>query len=67
MRQLRGNETSGCTDEMSCNYDPNASCDDGGCLYLDACGDCGGNGVLGCIDNTACNFDPNATCDTGSA
>ena len=34
MWQLRGNGTSGCTDEMSCNYDPNASCDDGGCLYL---------------------------------
>ena len=60
-----GTDTSGCTDEMSCNYDPNASCDDGGCLYLDACGDCGGNGVIGCIDNTACNFDPNATCDSG--
>ena len=60
-----GTSTSGCMDEMSCNYDPDASCDDGGCLYLDACGDCGGNGVIGCIDNTACNFDPNATCDSG--
>lgn len=60
-----GTSTSGCIDEMSCNYDPAASCDDGSCLYLDECGECGGIGVIGCIDNTACNFDPNATCDSG--
>ena len=40
-----GTGTIGCTDDMACNYDAEADCDDGGCQYLDACGDCGGNGV----------------------
>ena len=61
-----GSQTSGCTDTAACNYDENASCDDGGCLYLDPCGECGGTNVVGCMDNFACNFDPNATCDDGS-
>ena len=55
----------GCTDVTACNYDENATCDDGGCLELDDCGECGGSGVLGCTDFTACNFDPSATCDSG--
>ena len=42
-------------DATACNYDPNATCDDGSCI-----------GLLGCIDATACNYDPNATCDDGS-
>ena len=55
----------GCTDVTACNYDENATCDDGGCLELDDCGECGGSGVLGCTDFMACNFDPSATCDSG--
>lgn len=47
----------GCTDPAACNFDPNASEDDGSCEY----GTCGG-----CTDVWACNFDPNATEDDGS-
>jgi hypothetical protein len=39
----------GCTDENSCNYNPEATCDNGSCLY-DGCGDV-----------NACNYDP--VCD----
>ena len=64
----------GCTDEAACNYDADALVDDGSCLELDACGECGGSGVdtdgdgvcdaeeiAGCQDETACNYDPTAT------
>ena len=64
----------GCTDEAACNYDADALVDDGSCLELDACGECGGSGVdtdgdgvcdaeeiAGCQDETACNYDPAAT------
>jgi gliding motility-associated-like protein len=44
----------GCTNQIACNYDPNANCDDGNCV------------LPGCIDLTACNYDPTAGCDDGS-
>ena len=31
----------GCTDEAACNFDAEALVDDGSCLELDACGECG--------------------------
>ena len=37
----------GCTDEIACNYDPNASMDDGSCDYLSC---------AGCTDTCACNY-----------
>ena len=37
---------SGCTDEEACNYSPDANQDDGSCLYIDECGECGGEGIL---------------------
>jgi hypothetical protein len=40
--------TLGCTDPFASNYDPNATIDDGSCLYP------------GCMDPLAINFDPNA-------
>ena len=43
----------GCTDEEACNYAPLVGLDDGSCLYLDACGVCGGPGEVydcGCAD-----------------
>ena len=46
----------GCTDASACNYDPEATLDDGSCDF-----DCNG-----CTDPTACNFDPTATQDDGS-
>ena len=64
----------GCTDEAACNYDADALVDDGSCLELDACGECGGSGVdtdgdgvcdaeeiAGCQDEAACNYNPAAT------
>ena len=56
----------GCTDSTACNYDSEAECDDGSCLELDECGECGGNGTLGCADSTACNYAAQADCDDGS-
>ena len=35
----------GCTDEIACNYDPNAVYDDGSCAVNDECGVCGGSGI----------------------
>ena len=58
--------TSGCTDSAACNYDVSASCDDGSCLTLDACGNCGGTQTAGCTDSNACNYDVSADCEDGS-
>ena len=46
----------GCTDATACNYDPDATLDDGSCNF-----DCNG-----CTDPAACNYDPTATQDDGS-
>jgi hypothetical protein len=46
--------TLGCTEENASNYDSNASCDDGSCVFL------------GCTDPVACNFNPQATVDDGT-
>ena len=46
----------GCTDETSCNYDPNATDNDGTCAVLDECGVCGGEGIA----DGACDCDGNA-------
>ena len=57
----------GCTDFNACNYNADATMDDGSCLYDDVCGDCGGMGtVQGCMDMMACNYDDmaNTTCNT---
>jgi|TARA_Y100000034_G_scaffold110937_1_gene143518 hypothetical protein len=44
----------GCTDPLACNYNPNATIDDGSCCYP------------GCIFPAAINYDPTACCDDGS-
>ncbi|MBM72195.1 MAG: hypothetical protein CL847_05380 [Crocinitomicaceae bacterium] len=65
----------GCTSEIACNYDPNATEDDGSCEFAEANYDCDGTclndsdgdevcdeeEVLGCLDETACNYNENAT------
>jgi uncharacterized surface protein with fasciclin (FAS1) repeats len=71
----------GCMDEMACNYDADATNDDGSCTYpdedyLDCDGNClndaDGDGVCdelevaGCINLDACNYDELATDDDGS-
>ena len=38
-------ETSGCTDASACNFNADATDDDGSCLALDECGVCGGDGI----------------------
>ena len=37
------NNALGCTDAAACNYDPDASADDGSCAQNDCAGDCGGS------------------------
>ena len=51
------NDILGCTDEASCNFNPDATIDDGSCEY-ESC--------LGCTDDTACNYDPTALIDDES-
>ena len=65
MRQLRWDDTLGCTDAEACNFDAD-DCDDESCLYLDECGNCGGDDTLGCTDAEACNYDAEADCDDES-
>ena len=48
--------SSGCTDNMACNYVPSAIEDDGSCDYS----------CLGCTDAEAINYDPVATVDDGT-
>ena len=46
----------GCTNPLSINYDPLATCDDGSCITP----------VYGCTDALAVNYNPNASNDDGS-
>jgi uncharacterized protein (TIGR02145 family) len=57
---------SGCLNVEACNFNSEATCDDGSCLHPDACGECGGDGTSGCTDSYACNFDADAACDEGN-
>ena len=58
----------GCVNDTACNYNPNATQDDGSCEFPNNGFDCDGNviEVLGCTDETACNYEPIATEDDGS-
>jgi len=46
----------GCTDDTATNYDSDANCDDGGCVFIEE----------GCTDPCAPNYDEDATEDDGS-
>ena len=50
-------DITGCTDATACNYNPNATADDGSCEF---------SSCAGCTEIFSCNFDPNATIDDGS-
>ena len=53
-------DVAGCTDPNACNYNPNATTDDGSCAELDACGICGGPGA---IYDCGCSDIPTGDCD----
>ena len=57
----------GCTDSNACNFNPEATGDDGSCQENDNCGICGGDNssCAGCMDPTACNYNPNALWSDG--
>ena len=61
-------EVLGCTDNTACNFNINATEDDGSCQSLDACGVCGGDNssCSGCTNPAADNYDPTALFDDGS-
>ena len=48
-------EVAGCTDAEACNYNVDATEEDGSCAVEDECGVCGGNGIL----EGACDCDGN--------
>ena len=48
----------GCTDEFACNFSDTAESDDGSCLYVDICGECGGTGPTQYYDcDGTCTYD----------
>ena len=75
-------EVPGCTDSTACNFDPNATDDDGSCLFDDAIGVCGGDctedadadgicddvdGCVGMLDDCGICNGPGAIYDCGCA
>ena len=52
-------EVGGCTVEQACNYNPEATVDDGSCDFTSCLN-------FGCTDDTACNYDPDAQFNDGS-
>jgi hypothetical protein len=58
----------GCTFSFACNYDPEATIDDGSCDFVDTDGDgiCDASEIPGCTDLSACNYEMTATDDDGS-
>ncbi|HIB78081.1 MAG TPA: hypothetical protein EYO58_10830, partial [Flavobacteriales bacterium] len=58
----------GCTDVDACNFDSEATLNDGSCEAFDECGVCGGDNssCSGCTDATACNYDTSVIIDDSS-
>ena len=53
-------EVAGCTDNTACNFNPDATDNNGTCQYLDACGVCGGPGE---VFECGCANIPEGDCD----
>ena len=49
-------EVLGCTFNIACNFNPDATIEDGSCIFY----------CPGCLDEVACNFNPTALQDDGS-
>jgi hypothetical protein len=43
LEECASGDVEGCTDDSACNYNPDATIDDGGCLENDCAGQCGGS------------------------
>ena len=59
----------GCTDAGACNYDIEATEEDGSCEYASEGMDCDGNPLVvipGCTDPESCTYSSNANSDDGS-
>lgn len=57
----------GCTDPTACNYDSNATENDGSCIYCDeSLCDSAATWCYGCTDPTALNFDEDSQIDDGT-
>ena len=54
-----GDDVAGCTVDLACNYNPEATVDDGSCDFESCLS-------FGCTDEGACNFDVDAQFDDGS-
>ena len=52
-------DVEGCTNPLACNYDPEATVDDGSCDFLSCIS-------FGCTNDIACNYDADADYDDGS-
>ena len=75
-----GDEISGCTDQGACDFNSDATDEDGSCSYPEVYYNCEGlcindtnnnqicdeNEISGCQDGLACNFNENANVDDGS-
>jgi hypothetical protein len=56
-------EIAGCTDELACNYNEEATDDNGSCASFDECGSCGGSGIpIGACDCEGTLPDPGYDC-----
>ena len=58
--EVPGPEALGCTDSLACNYNPEATVEDGSCTQPDECGVCGGDGP---VFECGCNEIPAGDCD----
>ncbi len=64
---LSAQTTAGCTYSIACNYDANATVDDGSCVFAEPNYDCDGNCLLDLNNNGLCDLDETAGCTNAEA